>query len=291
MKKIVLSLMAFFAINMCIHAQQTLDTYSTYDVDQDTRVTVQDVTKVVDRAVKVEANDKQMVDAEQLNAVLQAIDEKLQKLESLERTLSSLTARLGVPSLDKNPHEPIDLGLSVKWASCNLGAAAPEDFGVYLAWGEIQEKTKYYWGLYLWCEGSSDTQTKYCSNSSRGTVDYRYTLLPEDDAACIRWGGEWRIPTWTEMQELMEQCTWTKTTVNDVFGYQVTGSNGNSIFLPAAGYKNEEGLIGYEEEGRYWTSSLYEEDSYGAYYLYFNEEEFDWEYTRPYGFSIRPVCP
>ena len=109
----------------------------------------------------------------------------------------------GVPEIPDTPvtppaetqYEAVDLGLSVKWASCNVGATTPEDCGDYYAWGEIEEKENYDWSTYKWCNGSYDTQTKYCTNSSYGTVDNKTTLDLEDDVAHVKWGGSWRMPT------------------------------------------------------------------------------------------------
>jgi hypothetical protein len=133
-------------------------------------------------------------------------------------------------------HEYVDLGLSVKWATCNVGATKPEEYGDYFAWGETTPKDAYDWSTYKWCNGGPSTQTKYCTNSSYGTVDNKTTLDLSDDAACANWGGSWRMPTRAEQDELRNNCTWTWTTQNGVNGYKVTGTNGNSIFLPAAGY-------------------------------------------------------
>ena len=113
----------------------------------------------------------------------------------------------------------IDLGLSVKWASCNVGATAPEEYGGYYAWGETEEKSDYNWITYKHCNGSNETtMTKYCTDSSYGTVDNKTTLEQEDDVATVKWGGNWRIPTREELQELIDKCTWTWTTYNEVNG-------------------------------------------------------------------------
>ena len=146
------------------------------------------------------------------------------------------------PNPNTGNHEYVDLGLSVKWATCNVGASKPEEYGDYFAWGETQPKNTYDWSTYKWCNGSYDTQTKYCTKSSYGTVDNKTQLELSDDAARANWGGSWRMPTDAEMTELREQCTWTWTTQNGVYGYKVTskksGYTNKSIFLPAAGYRS-----------------------------------------------------
>ena len=164
-------------------------------------------------------------------------------------------------------HEYVDLGLSVKWATCNVGASAPEEYGDYFAWGEVEPKEEYSWSTYKWCNGSYDTQTKYCTNSSYGTIDNRTVLEASDDAAAVNWGGVWRMPTYEEQDELLNNCTWTWTTQNGVNGYTVTGPNGNRIFLPAAGYRIDGSL---DSAGSYyWSSSLDTDDSDGAWDLGF----------------------
>ena len=198
---------------------------------------------------------------------------------------------------DPNPntgnHEYVDLGLSVKWATCNVGANKPEEYGDYFAWGETEPKSTYSWSTYKWCNGSYDTQTKYCTNSSYGTVDNRTVLDKEDDAASVNWGGSWRMPTKAEQDELRQQCTWTWTTQNGVNGYKVTSkSNGNSIFLPAAGYRDDSSLNYAGSGGYYWSGSLYTDYPTSAYVLYFGSDYVGWYgYNRYYGLSVRPVCP
>lgn len=197
------------------------------------------------------------------------------------------------------PHEYVDLGLSVKWATCNIGADKPEDYGDYFAWGETtgygqdtSDGHQFGWANYKWCNGSSSTMTKYCTSSSYGTVDSKSVLDPEDDAAHVNWGGSWRMPTQAEHKELRDNCTWTWTTQNGINGYKVTSkSNGNSIFLPAAGCRSDSCLYVAGSGGRYWSSSLRTSYSYYAYYLYFNSSIVDWASDyRYYGLSVRAVC-
>ncbi len=190
-----------------------------------------------------------------------------------------------------NGHEYVDLGLSVKWATCNVGATAPEDYGDYFAWGETSPKSTYNWSSYKWCNGSYDTLTKYCTSSDFGTVDNKTTLESSDDAATVNWGGSWRMPTKAEQDELRTKCTWTWTTQNGVKGYKVTGPNGNFIFLPAAGERHDSSLCSAGSDGHYWSSSLNSYSSYYAYYLYFNSGNVGWGLVRDYGQSVRAVCP
>lgn len=190
--------------------------------------------------------------------------------------------------------EAVDLGLSVKWATFNIGAKAPEEFGYYFAWGETRPKDKYTWATYQWCEGTYSSLTKYCTNSHYGTVDNNATLDPEDDAATIHWKDNWRMPTNSEWAELYTNCTWTRITLNGVIGYKVTskvaGFTNKSIFLPAAGYRTN-ASIGGDNNGYYWSSSLYTGDPNEAWRLYHSSSGRGRSHSinRHYGWSIRPV--
>lgn len=190
--------------------------------------------------------------------------------------------------------ESVDLGLSVNWATCNVGASSPTDFGGYFAWGEVQSKSSYDWESYKLCKGSLESITKYCVDNGHGSVDGRQTLDKSDDAATVALGGSWRIPTRDEVRELTEKCTWTWTNAGGVSGYKVTsnvqGYTDKSIFLPAGGYRwgttsNESGLTGC-----YWSSSVYPDDSSNAYNLTFNSLNVEWYMDgRASGFAVRPV--
>jgi hypothetical protein len=213
------------------------------------------------------------------------------------KTMEKMEVNDSDPNIpDPNPntgnHEYVDLGLSVKWATCNVGASKPEEYGDYFAWGETQPKTTYDWSTYKWCNGSYDTQTKYCTKSSYGTVDNKTQLELSDDAARANWGGSWRMPTRAEQDELRENCTWTWTTQNGVNGYKVTSKkNGNSIFLPAAGYRSGSSRYNAGSYGYYWSSSLYTDSPNLAYFLDFSSGYVDWYYNfRCIGFTVRPVC-
>ena len=193
----------------------------------------------------------------------------------------------------KVPLKAVDLGLpsGIKWANYNVGATKPEEYGGYYAWGETEEKSNYSWSNYKWCNGSSSTMTKYCTDSSRGTVDNKKVLDLEDDVAHVKWGGDWRMPTEAEQDELCSKCSWEWTSLNGVNGYRVTGPNGNSIFLPAAGYRD--GTVVYDrgDNGNYWSSSLVSTYSLRTYLLEFNYNYYDWyDCYRYYGQSVRPVC-
>lgn len=187
----------------------------------------------------------------------------------------------------------VDLGLpsGTLWADRNIGADSPEDYGDYFAWGETATKSTYSWDTYKWCNGTSDSQTKYCTKDSYGTVDDLTTLESEDDAATANWGKQWRMPTYEEMNELRTECTWTWTTQNSVNGYKVTGPNGNSIFLPAAGARHNSVLYHVGSSGYYCSGSLYESDPSYAWYLYFSSSSYySNDYSRRFGYPVRAVA-
>lgn len=181
-------------------------------------------------------------------------------------------------------HDYVDLGLSVKWATCNVGASSFTDYGDYFAWGETEPKEDYSWNTYMW----------WCNGSSENINIYRYgfeTVLESlDDAATVKWGEMWRMPTIAELQELVHNCEWEWNTINGVNGYKITAKNSNWIFLPAAGYRYGTSSSSVGSHGYYWSSTVYESDSYRAYYLYFNSSsEGTYSRNRDYGRTVRPV--
>ena len=190
-------------------------------------------------------------------------------------------------------HEYVDLGLSVKWAICNVGATKPEEYGDYFAWGETQSKNYFSWDNYKYCNGLSNSLNKYNNNSSYGSVDNKTILELSDDAAHVNWGGSWRMPTQAELDELRAKCSWTWTSQNGVNGYKVTSkSNGKSIFLPAAGYCSFSSIDYAGHHGYYWSSSLYTSGPSCAHSFYFYSSIANWQIDyRFYGQSVRPVCP
>ena len=190
-------------------------------------------------------------------------------------------------------HEYVDLGLpsGTLWATCNVGAYSPEEYGNYYAWGETTTKTKYNWSTYKWCNGSGSSMTKYCSNSSYGYNGFTDTLTElelSDDAAYVNWGSDWCMASNEQWTELIDNCTWTWTTLNNVNGCRVRGSNGNSIFLPAAGYCNESPLY-TGSCGDYYSRMLNTSVPNGAYGVYFNPAIYRFDDYRYRGRSVRPV--
>lgn len=204
------------------------------------------------------------------------------------------TKRIDDTSKENSKHfsvRAVDLGLSVKWADKNVGASFPEDYGDYFAWGEIEPKRNYSINSYRWYSGWTDKFKKYSIDKERGKVDGKTTLENEDDAASVNWGSRWRIPTQREFRELMNFCTWTWSVQNGTNGFVVTGRNGNSIFLPAAGYRenrqfNELGINGY-----YLTNELDLSCEYWVFVfkLQFNNNWVICDFLRTNGVSVRPV--
>ena len=233
------------------------------------------------------------------------------KKQSLKNTLVAIAALfiaiIALPTTAQ-AQDYVDLGLpsGTKWATCNLGASKPSDYGDYYAWGETEPKAEYTWATYKWMQtGQSDWQhiTKYTFADgypgviwydSDGTFigDGKTTLEAADDAATQKLGSPWRMPTLDEIKELLDNCTWTWTTQDGKNGYEVKGTNGNSIFVPAAGYRLRSELNVAGSRGAYWSSSLSTAYSEDARYLGFAAGVHGWySLGRGCGFTVRPVRP
>ena len=189
----------------------------------------------------------------------------------------------------------VDLGLpsGTLWATCNVGASKPEEYGDYFAWGETESKSNYSWSTYKYCKGTENTMTKYCTSSDYGTVDNKTVLEAADDAATANWGSNWQMPSLEQCKELINSSntTTTWTTMNGVKGRKITSkTNGNSIFLPAAGYYGQSSLYNAGSVGYYFSRSFNTNYTYLAYYLYFNSDDiYTTDYNRSFGRSVRPV--
>ena len=179
-----------------------------------------------------------------------------------------------------NGHKFVDLGLpsGTLWAETNIGASTPYEDGDYFAWAETKPKSRY----------SLDNQKSNVNKYKDGKT----TLDAADDAATANWGSSCRMPTTTEMKELKDKCTWTwKSNYNGASGYLVKGSNGNSIFLPATGLRDEEDFVFHGTEGNYWSSQTLKIGKYGAEHLSFSNDDFDILYSNSYmGYTVRPVA-
>lgn len=183
-------------------------------------------------------------------------------------------------------YKAVDLGLSVKWATCNLGANTPYEIGDYFAWGETESKNEYTWDTYKHAHSLIDSITKY--NPS----DKKIHLEESDDAAYFCWGDKWRMPTASEINELLNECSLEWVSVNGIDGAKITGKNGNSIFMPVSGVKGDDG-IGYSDMGWYWSNTLYNDEENAetnAMLLIFGENGANCIPTVRYGGQpIRPV--
>lgn len=153
--------------------------------------------------------------------------------------------------------DAIDLGLSVKWASRNVGATYASDYGGYYAWGETEEKSNYDFSTYKLYDMEAKKFTKYCTLEEYGFVDNRVTLDKADDVAAVKLGGGWRMPTSQEMYELVTKCTWTECSYRGVSGFLAKGPNGNTIFIPKNGIKSQSSNANQGTAVNLWTSSLY----------------------------------
>lgn len=205
------------------------------------------------------------------------------KSEKTSRVTSENKPFVKISNMDGtvNDHYYVDLGLSVKWATCNIGATSPSDYGNHYAWGETSPKSEY-------VQNNSKTFGKDMGDISGNSLY---------DVARATWGATWRLPTDEEMLELIDNCTWTWTTQDGHDGYKVTGQNGNSIFLPAAGYHDGKSHDKVGIYGNYWCSTPNESNIKLAYGLDFNSSEQDFHtsaydmgcFNRYCGFSVRPV--
>ena len=211
-------------------------------------------------------------------------EQNRKRKETDKKTLESLVheelpqKEIETPKIEKsfiNAHEYVDLGLSVKWATCNLGTSIPHEYGNRYAWGELNVKDSY----------NSDNCTTYGVKINDVAGDSLY------DVARAEWGATWRLPTEAEFIELIQKCEFVWTSINNKYGYNVIGTNGNSIFLPAAGYQGKEELYYTGENGHYWSSTPNKKNHNYAQYFFFNEKgskSTNWE-LKSLGQSVRPV--
>ncbi len=325
MKKTFLLAALFLAASSAVMAQSSIDTYDVCDANLSGDVSVADATTVVNR-VLANTPGSEVVTAKDLNAVLQLIDSRLSaldgRLSAIDSQLSAIQTQLGealakpdANGMYSNGHDYVDLGLKdskgrpVYWATCNIGAESPEDYGLYFAWGETEGYTEdtsdgrsFYWDDYKFMQkGKSSWQniTKYtfADGLTEGiwyegdtfVGDGKTVLEPKDDAAHVNWKGDWRMPTSDELTWLKDNCTWSWDSSKQ--GYTVTGTNGNSIFLPTAGYRYASSLDYAGSDGYYWSSSLSTYDSGRACCLFFDSSDrYMYDNGRDPGHSVRPVC-
>ncbi|MBP3455146.1 MAG: protein kinase [Alistipes sp.] len=231
--------------------------------------------RAISAAMQIRKNDRPQT----IDAFLSLLDTSATSAVELDKTVINDEVTVLADSFMSqrmyNGHDYVDLGLSVKWATCNVGASSPSDYGNYYAWGEMAVKLKY----------NDENSTAY--NQTIGDIAGN----PKYDAARANWGGSWRMPTKAEMQELIDKCTWIWTSQEGRNGYRVTSKiNCNSIFIPAAGYKYGSSLNVSGKCGYYWCSMPYEKSIQSSCYLSFHSgiHYVSWSY-RYYGQSVRPV--
>ena len=225
-----------------------------------------------------------------------------------------ILAVLGLSARTGFAQEAVDLGLSVKWATCNVGASSPYDVGSYFAWGEVEAKESYWWRNYsmsntpdysdldeiLLDKQDPSVLTEYCGSDGKTRLD------SADDVACQKWGENWRIPTAEEWTELVENCSWgwVKIAYGEgyVEGFKVfSKKNGNSIFLPASGVWMGVAPVEPSKTGQYWTSSLNSDNPVEAWcFSFFPGGSLGWHTGLPrsietetlfrsHGLPVRPV--
>ncbi len=261
------------------------------DVDADGRVNISDVTSLIDYLLSGDAVLIDLANADIDNDGGVNISDVTALIDYL---LSG-----SWPGVESEG-DWVDLGLpsGTIWATRNVGASAPEDYGDYFAWGETAPKSVYNLETYKWYQRYEDADgyhlgyTKYCTSSSYGLdgfVDNKTELDPEDDAACAHYPGG-RMPSLEQIQELVSSCNWQWTQRNGVNGQLGTGPNGNTIFLPAAGYRWIESLSNVGSDGDCWSRTLHSSNPNIAYYLFFDAGGVGWDdYVRSIGHTVRAV--
>lgn len=207
-------------------------------------------------------------------------------------TADSGSGSVSICSNSNHPHA-IDMGAAGIWACCNVGANNPEDYGSYFAWGETSPKSDYSWETYKWGK-KYDELTKYCNNSylgKNGFTDTLTELVSDDDCATKNWGSNWQMPSSIQMEKLNNYCRSEWTHINGVAGRLFYASNGNRIFLPAAGYRY--GYVVNSSHGDYWSSSLDTSYPVSVHRLVFNLDDVALDYfygiDRCSGHTVRPV--
>lgn len=290
-------------------------TLSTADVPSITLVDASAKTITLDCGAGVQLNDKTaksfilalppMTLASGFTVIITDTDGKQMTIKTEKSQVIKRSSLLKMPvkgfeATMINGHEYVDLGLSVKWATCNVGASKPERYGDLYAWGETKT-TNYTWSTYSLCNGNNfNMLTKYCTSPDFGIVDNKTVLEAKDDAAHIKWGSSWRMPTEKEWSELLNESNCSVQRDPDycntgIAGWVIiskkNGYKGNSIFLPAAGFSQGSERIQAGDRGKYWSSSLDTKDSNYAIYAYMNSQQVDGSRCVRYkGLSVRPVC-
>ena len=226
--------------------------------------------------------------------MLQALDSDTEYFYRPYLRIGGVTLYGNVQSFvtEKIPESAVDLGLpsGTLWADRNVGAYAPHEYGYYYSWGMTVSLPFNHWSTYAWYDGVYDYLIKYNLNNHEGVVDNRTHLEPCDDAATVHYGEKWRMPTLEEQRELLECCEWTWGEQNAVAGYYVKGPNGNSIFIPASGYRSYNEVINAGISAVYWANSVADGCAFFAYGMMFDKSSNDiMGFSRDYGCTVRAV--
>ena len=280
----VLALMVLVAVPGVAHAG-----VASGDVNGDGKASIDDVVSLIDYLLSGDAGsiDEANADVDQDGRV---------SIDDVVGLIDNLLSHPQTP--EPSEGDWVDLGLpsGTIWATRNVGASSPEDYGDYFAWGETEPKDYFDMDNYKWYNRGYhdyDNLTKYCTDSYygyNGFVDYKTELDLEDDAAYIKLGSSWRMPSLEQIQELIDNCTWKWTQRNGVNGKLLTGLNGNTMFLPAAGYRVFESLVNVGSYSEYWSRTLYSDFPVHAYGLYFGFSNSNWGYNnRGLGHVVRAV--
>lgn len=228
-----------------------------------------------------------------LYAQVWVIVKKNGQIEKLTaNSVSYVTAR----EIDE-AHEYVDLGLpsGTLWATMNVGANSPEEFGEFYSFGEVVSnkdgKTLFNWSTYKWCNGRANNLTKYCPVDSLGAVDGKKLLDLQDDAAYVNWGPHWRMPNYHQLQELVNSCAWSESEMNGVPGFEVKGPNGKTMFLPSSGWYNGKNHDGVGKGGDYWGANVSGSDAKNGWGFWFYNGKYGYaiRFPRYFGRAVRPV--
>jgi hypothetical protein len=270
---------------LLLMAMPSVANAETGDVNGDGEIGIKDVTQLIDMLLKGQAS---------------AADNPASDVNADGHvTIADMMELIDIILYHGTEPEYVDLGLpsGTLWATKNIGASSPEEYGDYFCWGETAPKDTYTIYNYKW--GSTYPRVKkYCTNSQWGPVDSLTVLEPEDDAAYVNWGPSWRMPTDEEIKELNRYChPWVWTEINGVYGKLGTGPSGRTIFLPAGGYRFDseydegDGLYYEGEQGYYWSSTLGHTGGPDAYYLLIYNSTQLWSdnITRSTAFNVRAV--
>lgn len=245
-----------------------------YDVNRDGAVNIADVTTLVNVILGSQTSDLGDVNG----------DTRVDVVDVTELVNYILGKRV------INGHEYADLGLpsGTLWATQNMGANAPDEYGDYYAWGEVEPKSSFWWSNYMHCDGTDKTLNRYNTDSNYGLVDNIRSLEEEDDVAHIKWGGSWHIPSLEQVTELKSKCTWELDVANNT--YKVVGPNGNYIIIPTTGYIKGTSHLRQGSAGYYWTSTLGDGRPYNAECMLWEQSSFGMAFLRNCGLTIRPVA-